>query len=144
MKLQEEWQTIKHRKPDIPALLSFLDNRYNFYKTLKPRNTKEDVSRLEKILQLNLQIWILNHIPDLTVTEIWFMDIPSRLILLLQKMYGSEINEEVKLLITLYEEIHELKQNIRMIFPYSDNQMNRIKESIQQIRGLSKILEKKS
>ena len=142
--IQKEWQDYKNRTPNFTALIKYLENRYNFYKHLKPRNTKEDVSRVEKVLQLNLQLWILNHISDLTVTELWFMDIPSRLIQMMKELYVQDVPEEILLLVTIYEEIHELKQNIRMIYPYTDNQINKIKESILQIQDLSQILEKKN
>ncbi|MEM7181641.1 MAG: hypothetical protein AAF518_12055 [Spirochaetota bacterium] len=142
--MQKEWQDYKNRTPNFTALIKYLENRYNFYKHLKPRNTKEDVSRVEKVLQLNLQLWVLNHISDLTVTELWFMDIPSRLIQMMKELYCKDVPEEILLLVTIYEEIHELKQNIRMIYPYTDNQINKIKESILQIQDLSQILEKKN
>lgn len=142
--MQKEWPNQKLHRPNINALSKYLENRYNFYKTLKPRNTKEDVSRVEKVLQLNLQLWILNNIPDLTITELWFIDIPARLIQMVKTLYAREAPEELQLLVTIYEEIHELKQHIRVIFPYTDHQISKIKESILQIQDLSQILEKKN
>lgn len=141
--IQKKWKSESIRIPNVPTLIRYLENRYEFYRGLTTKSSKEDVSRIEKILQLNLQLWVLYNIPDITVTEIWFMDIPSRLVAMLKRLYVDIVPEEIKILVTIYEEIHELKQNIRWFLPQADIQLTKIKESISQLQDLSKILEKK-
>jgi len=65
------------------------------------------------------------------------MDIPTRLYSLVKFLYQAEATDDVNLLIDIYKEIHELKQTIRMTLPYSEDNLSRIKDSIQLIQGLS-------
>ncbi|MBK8394884.1 MAG: hypothetical protein IPL26_06500 [Leptospiraceae bacterium] len=135
--LQKEWQTLKPKGFNQKIIINYLDNRCKFYKSIKSKNTKEDISRIEKIISLNLQMWIFNNIIDISPTEICYMDIPTRLHSMVKYLYANDITDDVTLLIDIYREIHELKQTIRMTLPYSEDNLSRIKESIQMIQGLS-------
>lgn len=135
--LRKEWVTIKNKNFDRKIIVNYLDNRCKFYKSIKSKSTKEDISRIEKIISLNLQMWIFNNITDITSTEICYMDIPMRLYSMLKFLYKAEATDDVNLLIEIYKEIHELKQTIRMTLPYSEDNLSRIKDSIQMIQGLS-------
>jgi hypothetical protein len=81
-------------------------------------------------------------IDDITVTEIAFLDIPSRLIQLIKHLYKSNLSEDVQLLISIYEEVHELKRSMRVLLTNSEGHLNKLKESITFIRDLSKEIEK--
>ncbi|MBK7054585.1 MAG: hypothetical protein IPH52_05950 [Leptospiraceae bacterium] len=135
--LRKEWESIKDKGFQRKIIVNYLDNRCKFYKSIKSKNTKEDISRIEKIISLNLQMWIFNNITDITPTEICYMDIPNRLYSLVKFLYQAEATDDVNLLIDIYKEIHELKQTIRMTLPYSEDNLSRIKDSIQLIQGLS-------
>jgi hypothetical protein len=135
--LRKEWDTIKSNGFQTKIIANYLDNRCKFYKSIKSKNTKEDISRIEKIISLNLQMWVFNNITDISPTEICHMDIPNRLYSLVKILYSKEATDDVNLLIDIYKEIHELKQTIRMTLPYSEDNLSRIKESIQLIQGLS-------
>jgi hypothetical protein len=139
-KLQSLWVEVKKNKIDRSKLKSYLQNRAKFYKNLRSKNTKEDISRIEKVISLNIQLWILNHIPDISTTEICFMDIPSRLISLIRKLYFNDADEDVNKLIDIYEQIHELKQNIRLNTPYTNETLSRIKESVNSIQNLHNLI----
>ncbi|HMW03751.1 MAG TPA: hypothetical protein PK079_13175 [Leptospiraceae bacterium] len=135
--LRKEWELIRSKEIDRKVILNYLDNRCKFYKSLKSKNTKEDISRIEKVISLNLQMWIFANIEDLTPTEVCHMDIPARLYAMLKYLYKNEATDQVNILIEIYKEIHELKQTIRMTLPYSEDSLSRIKDSIQMIQGLS-------
>lgn len=135
--IKKEWDSIKQKGFQRKIIVNYLDNRCKFYKSIKSKNTKEDISRIERIISLNLQMWIFNNIIDISPTEICFMDIPNRLYSLVKFLYNNEATDDVNLLIEIYKEIHELKQTIRMTLPYSEDNLSRIKESIQMIQGLS-------
>ncbi|MBP7280214.1 MAG: hypothetical protein KBA66_01460 [Leptospiraceae bacterium] len=135
--LQKEWNTLKLKEFNRKIIVNYLDNRCKFYKSIKSKNTKEDISRIEKIISLNLQMWIFNNITDISPTEICYMDIPARLYSMVKFLYHRDCTDDVNLLIEIYKEIHELKQTIRMTLPYSEDNLSRIKESIQMIQGLS-------
>lgn len=138
-KLKNEWQTeYKLKSVNIYKLTNYLESRVKFFRNLKAKNTKEDVNRIEKILCLNLQIWLINNIPDISVTELYFTDIPSRLVKLCKTLYKSEIPYELELLVSIYEEVHELKQTLRSTVPNGTNEyLNRLKVSIASINELS-------
>lgn len=135
--LRKEWEVIRNTEVDRKLIINYLDNRCKFYKSLKSKNTKEDISRIEKVISLNLQMWIFANIVDITPTEICYMDIPARLYSMIKHLYKNDATDQVNILIEIYREIHELKQTIRMTLPYSEDSLSRIKDSIQMIQGLS-------
>jgi predicted nucleotidyltransferase len=134
------WKKIKSGGFEKRSLLSYLTNRLRFYKNLQPKTTKEDVSKLEKILSLTLQSWIITNIEDITTTEICQMDIPDRLINLIDILYKKDTTEEIQLVSSIYQDVHELKRAMRITFPYTDDQLSRIKSSISQIEDLSNFI----
>lgn len=133
-------QKQKKNQFDKKKLISYVENRAKFYKTLRSKNTKEDVSRIEKVISLNIQLWVLNHILDLSPTELGFLDIPSRLISIMRKLYKNELDENVTKLVNIYEQIHELKQNIRLNTPYTSDNLTKIKDSINSIQNLHNLI----
>jgi hypothetical protein len=140
--LQSKWMESKKNGYDKQELLRYLENRSKFYRNINSKTTKDDIARIEKILSLNIQSWILEVIDDITVTEIAFLDIPSRLIQLIKHLYKSNLSEDVQLLISIYEEVHELKRSMRVLLTNSEGHLNKLKESITFIRDLSKEIEK--
>ncbi|MCB1193876.1 MAG: hypothetical protein H7A23_09920 [Leptospiraceae bacterium] len=141
IKICQEWQEVKKRPLQIDSLISFLENRYKFYKSLSPRGNKEDITRIERILSLNIQIWILKNIEDISLTELYYLDIPSRMLSLARTVYRSNSTKEFDLMLSIYEEIHKLKQILRIISTDYKEKIEKIKDSISQIQDLSKILE---
>lgn len=136
------WSEVKKNPINIPLLMEYMEKRCKFYKDLKSRNTKEDISRIEKVISLNIQLWILTHISDISTTEIFHMDIPARLIAMVRDLYKAEATEDVLILVSIYKELHELKQTVRTALPYPEENLSRIKESISQIQDLSNAIVK--
>jgi len=132
-----EWKSVRKGPIDQSQILKYLENRTRFYKTLKPRQSKDDISRIEKILALTIQTWIIGCTDDLTVTELAFMDIPERLIKMVRSLYAGQIPKDILLLATIYEEIHELKRNMRSLSGTEKSDLDKIKESILQIKDIS-------
>lgn len=141
IKICQEWQEQKKRPFQLEPLIQFLENRYKFYKNLTPRGNKEDITRIEKILSLNIQIWILKNVEDISITELYYLDIPERLLSLGRTMYRSNSTKEFELMLSIYEEVHSLKQILRIISTDYKEKIERIKDSISQIHDLSNILE---
>lgn len=139
-KLRDYWSEIKKTPFDKKKLISYIENRAKFYKSLRSKNTKEDISRIEKVISLNIQIWVLHHISDISTTELGFLDIPSRLILIMRKLYKNDLDENVTKLVDIYEQIHELKQNIRLNTPYTSDNLSKIKDSINSIQNLHNMI----
>lgn len=141
--LQKDWSEMRKQPVDRSKVLSYTENRAKFYRNLKPKTTKEDINRIEKVISLNMQIWIFKNIEEISPTEICFMDIPERLISMIKVLYKSSLDENIMILTDIYKDIHELKQRIRMSAPYSEENLNRIKDTIQSIQGLSNFIQKK-
>lgn len=139
--IQQEWTFHKSKPINFPSLIKYIENRSRFYRNLEPKSNKEDIARIEKVICLNVQSWILKSIKDISITELVFMDIPKRLISLIRYLYKRETNQELQILISIYEEIHELKQNLKFMNSYSEEQLIKIKGSISQIQELSNSLQ---
>lgn len=140
--LQSKWEEAKRKGYDKRELLRYLDNRSKFYRNIHSKTTKDDIARIEKILALNIQTWVMEIINDLSITEIAFLDIPTRLIQLIKYLYQKSVPEDVQLLTSIYEEVHELKKSMRLLLSNADGQLDKIKESITFIKDLSKEIEK--
>ncbi len=141
--LRKSWARSKSMIVDTAKLVSYLENRSKFYRNLRPKTTKEDIARIEKVISLNIQMWIFGNIHDISATEICFMDIPYRLISMVKILYKDQLDDNVNMLTDIYKDIHELKQSIRMSAPYSEENLARIKDTVQSIQSLSNTIVKK-
>jgi hypothetical protein len=140
-RLQQQWHSQRQTEPNLDKLIQYLENRYEFYKNLTTQNTKEEISRIEKILQLSLQLWVFKTIPDVSIPEIWHTDIPSRLVDMLSILYSSDTPKQVRLLVDIYRDIHIIKQSIRTIsFKSQESLSDKLKNSISQINDLDHLI----
>lgn len=96
---QKEWSSISKQPIPRSKLLAFLRRRKNFYKNLKSQNEKENAIRMERISTLDIQIWVLENIMDLSVIELIHLDIPSYCNEMIRELYKNEWNAEIKQLI---------------------------------------------
>ncbi|HMZ58899.1 MAG TPA: hypothetical protein PL048_09000, partial [Leptospiraceae bacterium] len=54
-----------------------------------------------------------------------------------RSLYASQVPKDILLLATIYEEIHELKRNMRSLSGTEKSDLDKIKESILQIKDIS-------
>lgn len=136
-KLRARWEDIRSKRIDFRVLQSYLEKRIKFYKSLESKTTQEDISRIEKIISLTIINWILYSIEDITITELTYFDIPTRLSRLVKEYYADLLPRDIHLLASIYEELHELKRSMRMLISPGTDHLSKIKESILQIQDLS-------
>ncbi|MDX1957865.1 MAG: hypothetical protein SFU98_04790 [Leptospiraceae bacterium] len=139
---KRKWEECKKLKFDPVPLLSFLESRVKFYKSIRPKSTKEDIARLEKVISLTIQTWVISSIDDLSITEIAFLDIPTRMPKLIKTLYNSKISKDVLLLTSVYEEIHDLKRSMNVLLTGSEDYVDKLKDSINQLQDLSREIER--
>jgi predicted nucleotidyltransferase len=108
--LQKEWEKTKEKSIPIDRLVPFLSRRIRFYKNLKPRSEKEDAIRMERIMTLSIQVWVLQNIPDLSTTELIHLDIPIRSEQMIPSLYRSEMDEEISRFLGKRKEAREIKK----------------------------------
>ncbi len=140
-KLKDKWNTIKDKKIDYRTLQNYLEKRIKFYKSLDSKSTQEDISRIEKIISLTIINWILYTIDEVSIVELTYFDIPSRLSRLVKEYYKESLPKDIHLLASIYEELHELKRSMRMLISPGTDHLTKIKESILQIQDLSTSIE---
>ncbi|PJZ70798.1 hypothetical protein CH373_07755 [Leptospira perolatii] len=129
--IKEEWDKYKLETPDSAAAVKYLRKRYRFFKGIVPRNTKEDVLRMERLLALYLQNWMFRYIDDLSIPEIVNSDIPSRIGPMFRALYSKELKGNIAELLELYEEILKLKWELRIPnSPFSSERFHQIKETL--------------
>lgn len=117
--IKEEWDKLKLDPIDGNTAGKYLRKRYRFYKGIVPRNTKEDVVRMERLLTVYLQNWMFRHIEDLGIAEIVNSDIPSRIGPMFRALYSKEAKGNTLELLELYEEVLKLKKNSVLPSPLS-------------------------
>lgn len=109
--LQKQWMSLRKEPVKIEPLLDFLEKRISFYNKLPAdKNLTENISRIEFIMILRLQIIILTLVHDLTLPEIIFFDMPTRFPRLATTMYRHDLPENILSIIDVYEEVHEAKR----------------------------------
>ncbi|MCB1176128.1 MAG: hypothetical protein KDK36_00995 [Leptospiraceae bacterium] len=140
--LQTKWEECKKKGNDTRELIRYLENRSKFYRNINSKTTKDDISRIEKILSLNIQSWVLEVVDDISITEIAFLDIPSRITKLVKYLYKHQIPDDIHLLTSIYEEVHELKRSMRLLLDSTEGKLDKLKDSITFIKDLSKEIEK--
>ncbi|EMJ96653.1 hypothetical protein [Leptospira alstonii] len=129
--LMGEWAKLKGLTIDPLATGKHLKKRYRFYKSISPRNTKEEIMRMERLVALYLQNWIFREIEDLSWIEIVHADIPARLIAMVRGLYRKEARENTLEILNLYEEILKLKTEIRNHQnPFSAEKFQNLKDTI--------------
>lgn len=129
--LLQEWNQIKTQKIDATLTGRHLRKRYRFYKSISPRNTKEEIMRMERLVALYLQTWIFREIEDVSWIEVVYSDIPSRLISMIRELYKKEVPDFILEILDLYEEILKLKLEIRnQRNPFSAERFQTLKETI--------------
>ncbi|EQA35797.1 hypothetical protein LEP1GSC047_0299 [Leptospira inadai serovar Lyme str. 10] len=129
--IKEEWDKIKVESVDVLNAGKYLRKRYRFFKGIVPRNTKEDVLRMERLLAIYLQTWMFRHIDDVSVAEIVNSDIPSRIGQMFRGLYSKEAKGNVIELTDLYDEIVKLKAELKNPdSPFSAERFQQIKETL--------------
>ncbi len=103
--LTREWAKLKTQTIDSITGVKHLKKRYRFYKSISPRNTKEEILRMERLIALYLQSWVFKEIEDLSWIEIVYADVPTRLIAMIRGLYYKEADENILEILNLYEEI---------------------------------------
>jgi predicted nucleotidyltransferase len=136
-KYQDYWTTIKQGNIPVKDIVNFLESRSKFYKTLQSRSLQDDIIRIEKVISLNIQMWVFAEIQDISPIEIAHLDIPERLPKLIKYLYKGELPNEIFLLTSIYEQVHELKKNLRMLETGKNSDLEKLKESILQIQEFS-------
>ncbi|PJZ76562.1 hypothetical protein [Leptospira neocaledonica] len=129
--IKEEWDKLKAEPIDGNNASKYLRKRYRFYKGIVPRNTKEDVVRMERLLTVYLQNWMFRHIEDLGIAEIVNSDIPSRIGPMFRALYSKEAKGNTLELLELYEEVLKLKKELRSPDShFSVERFNQLKETL--------------
>jgi len=134
LKLKKYWQEQKQNSIPVDELVSFLESRSKFYRNLKPKNLLEEMNRIERILAYNLQIWVFTQVKDLTVTEIAYLDIPTRLPKLVKYLYKDNLSEEILILASIYEQIYILKKNIKILIEGQEPDFHKLKDFLLQLQ----------
>ncbi|MCE9499116.1 MAG: hypothetical protein K8R21_01155, partial [Leptospira sp.] len=98
-------------------LKQYIENRLKFFKNLKAKNPKDEISRLERVLALQIQFWVISNIHDVSIYELISLDIPVRVKPLIENLYKREVTDEVRNLLTLYDQIHGLKKIVKFSMP---------------------------
>lgn len=129
--IKEEWDKTKLEPVDGVSAGKYLRKRYRFFKGIVPRNTKEDVIRMERLLAIYLQNWMFRYIGDLGVGEIVNSDIPSRIGPMFRILYSKEAKGNILELVELYHEIVKLKTELRTPeSPFSAQRFQQIKDTL--------------
>lgn len=134
---QKKWEGIRNKRIDFRILQNYLEKRIKFYKSLESKTTQEDISRIQKIISLTIINWILYTLDEISITELTYFDIPTRLSRLVKEYYGTLLPKDIHLLASIYEELHELKRSMRVLLSPGTDHLSKIKESILQIQDLS-------
>ncbi|MCB1142643.1 MAG: nucleotidyltransferase domain-containing protein [Leptospiraceae bacterium] len=131
--LKERWQEIRNDSIDFDILQSYIEKRLRFFKRLEPRNEIDNLNRLEKMLALTLQNWIIMIMEDLSPIELAHMDIPPYLSKMTKEMYSAYLPEEVVNLAGIYDDFHLLKR-CRYYFNSSflDEQLTKFQQSLEE------------
>ncbi len=109
--LQAFWNIKKKEPLQVEPLVAYLQKRIHFYNKLKNTKTLADnISRIESIILFRLQILIISLISDLTISEIAFLDIPSRLSKLIQTLYKNDLPSSILSIAPILEQVHEAKR----------------------------------
>ncbi|EKO24927.1 hypothetical protein ACO2J1_09255 [Leptospira interrogans] len=129
--LTREWAKLKTQTIDSITGVKHLKKRYRFYKSISPRNTKEEILRMERLIALYLQSWVFKEIEDLSWIEIVYADVPTRLIAMIRGLYYKEADENILEILNLYEEVLKLKTEIRNHQnPFSAERFQNLKDTI--------------
>jgi len=132
--LKREWQTWQNREIPRKELITYLEKRIRFFKQQTTRNQKEEISQLERIATLTLQVWALRTIPDLTVPELLKMDIPGQIGSLFRILYWQELDEKHSKILDLAERIYTARRQIRHRREVSREEMHELKYKLIHLR----------
>ncbi len=94
-KFQMEWQRMDKTHIPQEKLIPFLKRRRKFYTNLKSRNEKENSIRMERVSTLDIQIWVLENIDDISIPELIVLDMPSLCNRMIRELYRKEWNDEI-------------------------------------------------
>ncbi|MBM9590789.1 hypothetical protein JWG41_10060 [Leptospira sp. 201903075] len=111
--LRTDWDKWKQREIPKSDLIQYLEKRIRFFKQQVTRNTKDEISQLERITTLTLHIWALQNIHDLTHVELLKMDTPDQMAPLFTNLYRKEMEDSVWELLELQTRVRKLKVDIR-------------------------------
>lgn len=132
--LQKYWSSQKNVPIPVKEVVGFLESRSKFYRNLQSKTLLDDITRIEKILSLNIQMWVFTEINDLTPIEIAHLDIPSRLPRLVKYLYKENLPHEIHILSSIYEQVHVLKKNMRILKEGQKTDFEKLRDSILQIQ----------
>lgn len=93
---QRSWQNLKKEPIPKQKLIPFLNRRINFYRSLKPRNSKDNAIRQERIVSLSIQVWALKTIEDISIEELIILDMPRESEKMISQLYKNEFDGEIK------------------------------------------------
>jgi predicted nucleotidyltransferase len=131
--LMEKWGEIKKNPINLNVLQTYIEKRIRFYKKLEPRNEEDNVNRLQKLIALTLQNWVLMTLDELSLIELVHMDIPHYLPKMIKVLYKTYSSPEIHNLASIYEDFQTLKR-CKTVFnsKYVEEQIQRYQQSVEE------------
>lgn len=108
----DEWEKAKQGTWNRTPLIEYLKMRREFYKKIEFDTKREESSRLERYVSYCIQIWVLEKVADLSLSEMIHLDIPNRIIDSLPVLYEEEWDDEIENLYQMFTELHPIRKFI--------------------------------
>jgi|GEM_PF-1204279 len=132
--LRSEWSHVQSRGIPKKELVQYLQKRIRFFKQQTTRNLKEEISQLERIATLSLQIWALENVEDLSLPEILKLDTPNQIGPMMNALYGAMMSRTEKTLLSLALDIYETRRKVRWKRDVSREAMHSLKQRLMGLR----------